>query len=64
VAGGKKGTSTVLRIVREIARFNLEFVGAMLHPHAYLLARNKEEAKEISEAPNQGVLPCQRRNYF
>ncbi|MCW4047387.1 MAG: flavodoxin family protein [Candidatus Bathyarchaeota archaeon] len=45
---------TVLRIVEEIARdVNVEFAGALLRPHAHLLAKNKEKTKEILEAAKQ-----------
>lgn len=50
----KGNFSTVLRIVKEIARdANVKFAGAVLRPHAYFLAKNKEKAKEILEAVRQ-----------
>lgn len=50
----KGNFSTVLRIVKEIAKdANVEFAGAVLRPHANLLARNKEKTKEILEAAKQ-----------
>jgi multimeric flavodoxin WrbA len=46
--------STVLRIVKEIARdVNVKFAGAVLRPHAYLLSKNKRKAKEILAAAKQ-----------
>lgn len=42
---------TVLRIAEEIAKdVNVEFSGAVLRPHAYLMLENKEKAKKITEA--------------
>jgi hypothetical protein len=50
----KGNFSTVLRIVKEIARdANVKFAGAVLRPHAYLLAENKEKAAEILAAAKQ-----------
>jgi multimeric flavodoxin WrbA len=47
----KENFSTVLRIVKEIARdVNVKFAGALLRPHANLLAQNKEKTKEILDA--------------
>jgi len=45
---------TVLRIVEEFAKdSNIEFGGAVLRPHAYLMAENKEKAEKIFEAARQ-----------
>lgn len=42
---------TVLRIAKELAKdANVEFAGAVLRPHAYLMAENKEKARSILEA--------------
>jgi len=42
---------TVLRIAEEIAKdVSVEFAGAILRPHAYLMAENKEKAKKVIEA--------------
>jgi multimeric flavodoxin WrbA len=42
---------TVLRIAEEIAKnASVEFAGAILRPHAYLMAENKEKAKKVIEA--------------
>jgi multimeric flavodoxin WrbA len=50
----KGNFSTVLRIIKEIARdWNVNFAGAVLRPHAYLLAKNKEKTKEILDATKQ-----------
>lgn len=50
----KGNFSTVLRIVKEIARdVNVKFAGAVLRPHAYLLAKKKEKAIEILSAAKQ-----------
>jgi multimeric flavodoxin WrbA len=39
---------TVLRIAEEIAKdASVEFAGAILRPHAYLMAENKEKAKKV-----------------
>jgi len=47
----KGNFSTVLRMVKEIARdINVDFAGALLRPHSDLLTKNKEKAKEIFEA--------------
>jgi multimeric flavodoxin WrbA len=44
-------SSTVLRIVKEIARDgNVKFAGALLRPHANLLGKDKEKTKEILDA--------------
>ena len=62
----KGNFSTVLRIVKEIARdTNVKFAGAVLRPHAYLLTKNKKKTKEILEATKQagfilakdGIIP-------
>ncbi len=45
---------TVLRIVKELAKdANVEFVGALLRPHARFMAENKEKAEKIFEAARQ-----------
>jgi multimeric flavodoxin WrbA len=50
----KGNFSTVLRIVKEIARdANVKFAGAVLRPHAYLLDKNEKKAKEILTAAKQ-----------
>jgi len=50
----KGNFSTVIRIVKEIARdCNVRFAGAVLRPHAYYLAGDKEKAKEILDAAKQ-----------
>jgi multimeric flavodoxin WrbA len=50
----KGNFSTVLRIVKEIARdCNVHFAGALLRPHADLLDKNEEKSKEIFEAAKQ-----------
>ena len=42
---------TVLRIAKELAKdTNVEFAGAVLRPHAYLMVENKEKATSIFEA--------------
>jgi len=42
---------TVLRIAEEIAKdASVEFAGAILRPHAYLMVENKEKAKKVTEA--------------
>lgn len=42
---------TVLRIAKEFAKdANVEFTGAVLRPHAYLMVENKEKARSILEA--------------
>jgi len=50
----KRNFSTVLRIVREIAKdTNVEFAGAVLRPHANLLSNNETKSKEILAAAKQ-----------
>ena len=50
----KGNFSTVLRIVKEIARdANVKFAGAVLRPHANLLGKNKEKTKEILDAAKE-----------
>jgi len=50
----KGNFSTVLRIVEEVARdVNVKFAGALLRPHANLLGKNKEKAKEVLAAAKQ-----------
>lgn len=50
----KGNFSTVLRIVKEIAEdATVEFAGAVLRPHAQLLAEKKEKSKEILAAAKQ-----------
>jgi multimeric flavodoxin WrbA len=45
---------TVLRIVEELAKdVSVEFAGAVLRPHAYLMVENKEKAKKVNEALRQ-----------
>ena len=45
---------TVLRIAEEIAKgANVEFAGAVLRPHAYLMVENKGKVKEVTEALRQ-----------
>jgi multimeric flavodoxin WrbA len=47
----KGNFSTVIRIAKEIAKdTNVKFAGALLRPHANLLAKNKEKTKEILDA--------------
>jgi len=42
---------TVLRIAEEIAKdVSVEFAGAILRPHTYLMVENKEKAKKVTEA--------------
>lgn len=57
---------TVLRIVQEIAKdVNCEFAGAVLRPHAYLMRKESEKTKKVTEAlkqvgselVNSGVMP-------
>jgi hypothetical protein len=50
----KGNFTTVLRIVKEIARdANANFAGALLRPHADQLRTNKEKANEIFQAAKQ-----------
>ncbi len=50
----KGNFSTLLRIVKEIARdTNISFAGAVLRPHANLLTENKEKMKQILTATKQ-----------
>ncbi len=45
---------TVLRIVKELVKdFNAEFAGAVLRPHAGLMAKNTDKAERIFEAARQ-----------
>ncbi|MEM3010334.1 MAG: flavodoxin family protein [Candidatus Bathyarchaeia archaeon] len=45
---------TVLRIAKELAKdAGIEFAGAILRPHAFLMEENKEKAKIIIEALKQ-----------
>jgi multimeric flavodoxin WrbA len=45
---------TVLRIAEELAKdVSVEFAGAVLRPHAYLMVENKEKAKKVTEALRQ-----------
>ena len=45
---------TVLRIAEELAKdVSVEFAGAILRPHAYLMVENKEKAKKVTEALSQ-----------
>lgn len=47
----KANTSTVVRIVEDVARdVGVEFSGAILRPHAFLLDEYKEKANEILNA--------------
>lgn len=47
----KGNFGTVLRITEELAKdVNVEFAGAILRPHAFLLHENKEKAKIIMKA--------------
>ncbi len=42
---------TVVRIAEEIAKdASVEFAGAILRPHAYLMVENDEKAKKVTEA--------------
>jgi multimeric flavodoxin WrbA len=42
---------TVIRIAEEVAKdVNIEFAGAVLRPHAYLMAGNTEKTKNVVEA--------------
>ncbi len=42
---------TVLRIAEELAKdVNIEFSGAILRPHAFLMEENREKAKIIKDA--------------
>jgi multimeric flavodoxin WrbA len=46
--------STVLRIAQEIAEdASVEFAGAILRPHAYLMTGKTEKAKRVKEALNK-----------
>jgi multimeric flavodoxin WrbA len=50
----KGNFSTVVRIVKEIARdVDVRFAGALLRPHADLLKKDKEKAKKLFEAAKQ-----------
>ena len=50
----KGNFSTVLRIIKEIARdANVNFAGAVLRPHANLMTKNKQKMKEILGAAKQ-----------
>ena len=45
---------TVLRIVKELAKdTNVEFAGAVIRPHASIMAENKEKAEKIFAAARQ-----------
>jgi multimeric flavodoxin WrbA len=45
---------TVVRIIKEFAKdANVDFVGALLRPHAWLMARNREKTEKILEAARQ-----------
>jgi len=58
----KGNFSTVLRIAKEIARdANVKFAGAVLRPHAFLLAKYKEKAKEILKATKQAGFQLVRK---
>lgn len=47
----KGNFGTVVRIAQELAKdFSVEFAGAVLRPHAYLLAREKKKAKDVLRA--------------
>jgi putative NADPH-quinone reductase len=47
----KANADTVVRIVEEIAKnVGVEFSGALLRPHAFLLSENEEKAKEVLDA--------------
>jgi multimeric flavodoxin WrbA len=51
----KGNFSTVLRIIKEIARdTNVKFAGAVLRPHAYLLAQNKKATEILAAAKQAG----------
>ncbi|MEM2110705.1 MAG: hypothetical protein QXX08_02380 [Candidatus Bathyarchaeia archaeon] len=44
----------MLRIIEELAKdVDIEFAGAILRPHAFLMEENKEKAKIIIEASKQ-----------
>lgn len=53
-AGGwweKENLDTVVRIVKDVARdVNVEFSGAILRPHAFLMGQYEDKAKEILSA--------------
>jgi multimeric flavodoxin WrbA len=50
----KGNFSTVLRIVKEVARdANVDFAGALLRPHASLLTKETEKVKEVLGAAKQ-----------
>lgn len=50
----KGNFGTVLRIAEELAKdLSIEFAGAVLRPHAYLMIENKEKAKIITKAVKQ-----------
>jgi multimeric flavodoxin WrbA len=51
----KGNFSTVIRIVEELARdANVEFAGAVLRPHAQLLAKHKDKTKILEAAKKAG----------
>jgi multimeric flavodoxin WrbA len=57
----KGNFSTVIRIAEELARdANVEFAGAVLRPHAQLMARNKGKSKEILEAAKKAGFQLAR----
>jgi len=47
----KANADTVVRIVKEIAKdVGVEFSGALLRPHAFLMSENEEKAQEVLSA--------------
>jgi len=47
----KANADTVVRIVEEIAKdVGVEFSGALLRPHAFLMSENEEKTKEVLDA--------------
>jgi hypothetical protein len=45
---------TVLRIAEELAKdANVEFAGAVLRPHAYLMREDGEKVKKVTDALSQ-----------
>ena len=53
----KGNFSTVVRIVKEIARdTGAKFAGAVLRPHAYLMTKNEDKVKEILAAAKQAGI--------
>ena len=57
----KGNFSTVIRIVRELARdANVNFAGALLRSHANLLAEDEGKKKEILEAAKQAGFQLAR----